>query len=731
MNISDIQKAKFLETIFKIYYALGSAPSDNEVSTLYGRYFSRFLIGQSIPVPYSDISSESIIDPDKLNRVMVHILFNLDVVYEAYHNHVEELYDLITAFSKRIESIKSKRAELEKKVDDQLFSLRNTDGFYYSITNAFNDTSLTDLNYTTALVDTVSRKAAIPKITSGNFDYVGNILNGVGSVNVTTIFEGSEVKSEVVSFNNVFNGLTNSEWTYKYKSTSIGLCTLKIVVPISSIATTISLVEGRLSSQKPVDIGIIVVDPKDRSKSASYLKPGSRDHDTFTFSFTPQLSSAVEIYLTKDEPDYVSTDNETAVYNYDFRLDELIISSPYYDFNAILVSQPMSVPTENNSNLIIDAVSISAEEQVPQGADIRYYIAPDNPGAINVYDYNWVSISPTSVRSPMSPTVINFNGTTFFQATVAASDSSNIVSSGSLMYKIPRSDGYSNPIQDYFYKSDSVSLDFNLYRFAKFPDQVRPYDCYILENVDKNQLTVRIAADVTLDKDTWQSLVTGQRNDIVYTSFSRDIPNTQTFFTADNIPYGSIYMSTNIFSETNLKLTETFLKDLSAQYWDIRIYLNGVDITANGPLSPGVLSSSLTWDVKAGKNEIIILINKSTNDTFGVETPFNGSIALFKDRSILSLNGVMPYKNYLYEVKAEDLRLYYSNVDSVFSIINYENNYEIVYRRTEEIKEGSKIYYYTNSESGVQAIRLRVDLFRGPSSDSGPSINSYTVKFRH
>ena len=175
MSIQSIQKKRFIETIYKIYYALGSAPSDNEVNILYGRYFSRFQPGFPIQVPYSDLSSSGIVDPEKLNRIMVHTLFNIDVLYDAYHEQVEDLYEIVTAYNARLENIKSKRVELEKKVDDYMFSLSNTDGFYYSVTNAFNDATLTDLNYTTAYVDTSTRKTTIPKITSGLFDYVGNI----------------------------------------------------------------------------------------------------------------------------------------------------------------------------------------------------------------------------------------------------------------------------------------------------------------------------------------------------------------------------------------------------------------------------------------------------------------------------------------------------------------------------------------------------------------------------
>jgi hypothetical protein len=731
MNISDIQKKRFLETIYKIYYSLGSAPSDNEVSLLYGRYFSSNPPGEPIRIPYDDLSTNQIIDQDKLNKIMAYMILNIDNIYEAYHDHVQDLYDLITSYTKRVEAIRSKRAEVEKRVDDQLFAINNSDGFYYSVTNAFNNLDLVDINYTTALIDTEVRKASIPKVTSGLFDYVGNILNKTNSASVSVIFDGSTVQSSSFDFSNVFNGLSNSDWVYRFNSQSIGLCTLKIVIPIASSIESISLVEGKIKSIKPVEIGVIIVNPSDINSSLAFTKSSSSDYDRFSFHFSPILTNSIEIYLTKSEPDYVTNEQNNFSYTYEFRIDELIITSPYYDASATLVSNPISLPSQNNSNLVIDAVSLTVQDQVPSGSDIRYYVAKDNPSATNVYDFNWFSISPSNVRDAQNPVVINFDSSVLNAAALVNSTSGDILSTNSFMYRIPRTERYNNPIKNYFYASDKDILGFNVYRMAKFPQGIKPYDCYILENVDKNQLTVNIVPEISLDKSSWQSILTGQRSDFVPISFTRNVDTTDSFFVADNIPFGSIHISTNVFCQESLSITELFLKSLQAQYWNIKIYLNGVDLTATEQLSPGILSSNVTWNFKKGKNELVMVINKSTNDSNGIETPFNGTISILKDKSILSLPGVNVFKNYLFEVKIEDLRTYYSNNDNVFSIINYENNYEIVYRRESEIKDGSKVYYYYNKQEPVEAVRLRADLFRGDSFNSAPSINSYTLKFKH
>jgi hypothetical protein len=728
MSIENIQKKRFLETIYKMYYALGSDPSDSEISNIYGRYFSRFSPGSSVNVPYEDLNGQSRIDQDTLNRIMVHIIYNMDVLYESFYEQIEDLYSIVNSYNTRIESIKSKRAEIEKRVDDQLFSLRNTDGFYYSVSEAFNDLSKTDINLTSAVVDVENRKLDIPKLNSGLFNYVGNVVSRSSNAVVETIFEGAVVKTENVSMQNAFNGLNNFDWRYTYQSSSIGLCTIKITLPISSLTQNISLIEGKINSIKPVDIAAIVVNPTSRSNSLSFTKSNTLDFDRFSFSFPAISANSIELYFTKAEPDRVIAGTQGVTYSYDLRIDELVISSPYYDSSASYVSLPIGLPSDQNENLIIDKVVLDVKDQVPTGSSIRYYIAQDKPGANNVYDYDWISISPSNVKDTIDPVVVNFSGTNKTSSSVV---DSTTASSTVSMAKIPRQSSSNNPIANYYYESDSTELGFDLYRLTKFAAGVKPYDTYILENVDSNQLTVNIVNGEELDKTSWQQILSGTRTDIVYTSFTRTINNTQEFFTAQNIPYGSIRIETNIMADQDISITEAFLKDLSAQYWDVKIYLNGVDLTANEILSAGILSANVTWSFKRGQNNLVIIINKSSNNTSGTNTAFNGSISILANRSILSLNGVKCYKNYLYEVKTEDLRNYYSNKDNVFSIIQYENVYEIVYRRSEEIISGSRVYYNYNTDNNVSSIRVRADLFRGSNVYTGPSINSYTVKFRH
>lgn len=491
------------------------------------------------------------------------------------------------------------------------------------------------------------------------------------------------------------------------------------------------MIEGKINSQKPVDINILVNNLADSSRSITLSKSSSSDYNTFSFSFASTKASTVEIFLTKVEPDYVKSISNQTRYTYDFRLEELIITAPYYDSSATFVSQPVSLPTSQNATLSIDTIMFDADDQVPPGTSIDYYIAAENGGETSVGDFSWIKVSPNSLKGSAQSSRVSFSGTTKTESKIVLSESANIQSTMSEMIKIPRTVEFNNPIKDYFYRNDMLYNDFSVYRLARFPKGVDPYEVYMLENVDNNQVSVYVASGTALDRATWQQVVSGSRSDIIVNSFSVSVPNSQDFYNAENIPFGSIYMSTNVYAENEIRITKNFLKSLSAQFWDIEVYLNGVQITSGGLLAPGVLSASLTWNFNKGENALSIIINKSTNDSQGVKTPFNGSIALMEGLSILSIPNSEVYKNYFSFVKIEDLRNKFSNKDNVFSVINYENNLEIVYRRTEEIKNGTKVYYLSNNNKSPQSVRVRADLFRGVDSYTAPSVISYTLKFKH
>ena len=736
MSIENIQKKRLIDILFKIYHAIGDKPSYNDIDVLFGQYFSVNKPGNPVIVPYGDLNAFSKIDYNTLNKIMATLMFNIDVIYDSYSEDVEALYAIISAYKFRLENLRNTRAEVETKVDDYLFSLNNTDGFYYSVTNAFNNLESTDIDNTTAVVDTETRKVTLPKITSGLFDYVGNILSRATAVEVAVFFDGERVDlRQGVDFSNVFNGLNNSNWNYVgqdqtvgYKSSTIGNCTLRISVPIDSIGNVgVSNIEGRLISRKQVDTSVIVNDKENADNSLFFSKKGSLDYDVFSFNFEPKVTSKIDIFFSKIEPDQVLTDNsQNKLYVYDFTIDELVISAPYYDSSATYISKPVQVVDGKNKNMMVDAVMLEAQEQIPAGCSVRYYIAQDNASESDVNQLNWTEIAPSSRSSSNSENIIRFNGATMKAMEIVDKINNSIIPTSTNFIRIPRTADYSNPIQNYYYQSDYSNYGFNLYRLAKFPSGIEPISPYILENVKSKQIKVQHVTGTTLSFSAWQEITSGYRKDVVVTTSESDIGSTDVFFTGNSIPAGSVYLSTNVYAQTDATYTNRFLKTSEAQYWNVDIYLNGRLLTT---VESGAMFASITWNFRRGQNSIDIVINNSTTGTSA--SSFQGSISLMEGMSLSQEVGLMPFQNYLFQVKIEDLRTMHSNQDNVFSVITWENNKEIVYRREKEISSGSIVYYLQNLDNGVLGLRVRIDLSRGQTAYSSPAINSYKLKLRH
>lgn len=736
MSIENIQKKRLLDILFKIYHSMGEQPSYNDVSVLFGQYFSVNRPGSPVSVPYDDLNAFSKIDYNTLNKIMTTLMFNIDVLYDSYAEDVEVLYSLMSAYKFRLENLKNRRSEVETKVDDYLFSLNNTDGFYYSVTNAFNNLETTDIENTNAFVDTESRRVTLPKITSGLFDYVGNILSRTTTAEVALFFDGERRElRQGVDFSNVFNGLNNSNWTYTaqdgtsgYRSNAIGNCTLRISVPIDTLQNAgISNIEGRLTSRKQVDTSVVVNDPTNAENSLFFSKKGSLDYDVFSFSFEPKTANRVDIFFSKIEPDYVLSDSsQNKIYVYDFTIDELVISAPYYDSSATYVSRPVQIVDSKNKNLMIDAVMLEANEQVPPGCSARYYIAEDSNSESDIDQLNWTEIAPTSRSSANSENIVRFNGAARKAMEIVDKTSDSIIPTESNFIKIPRTTEFKNPIENYYYQSDYSNYGFNLYRLAKFPSGIDPIAPYILENVKSKQIKVQYVQGTTLSFSAWQEIISGYRKDVVVSTSESDIGSTDLFFSGNNIPSGSVYLSTNVYADTDATYTKRFLKSSEAQYWSIDIYLNGRQLTT---IESGAMFSSVTWNFVKGQNSIAMVINNS--GTGQNSSSFQGSITLMEGMSLSKTIGLMPFQSYLFQVKIEDLRTIYSNTDNVFSVITWENNKEIVYRREKEIPSGSMVYYMQNLENGILGLRVRIDLSRGQTAYSSPSIVSYKLKLRH
>lgn len=417
MSISEIQKRKFLNNIYKLLYTTGISetdtavrqPDENEVKREFDKYFSLNRIGNPLSVDINLLRNVSTLDPELMNLMMARSLLNLEVLYDSLDENSEKMMDVITVLDRKLKFLKEKRIQLEKRIDDVLFSLSNSDGYFYSFSDVFSNIQNVDLSLTNAFVDTENRKVTLPKLKSAVFEFNSPGKITYSNVKYTIYFNGNPVveNATLPDAVNMFDGLNNTKSTVEYGANTAGSCALVLTVPFNT-PFVVSKVDGKISTSSAVVTVAELTSQSSATESQFRRKQSNSDYDRFSFDFNPQSSGLLKLTFIKYEPDYIDNNSASNKYKYNFSIRDLIVSGQYYDKNATMVSSPISIPV-GDVNKVIDAVSLQATNSNEGVGSINFFIAQDVPGASNISDFNWIPISPGNSSNNGFDEVISFN----------------------------------------------------------------------------------------------------------------------------------------------------------------------------------------------------------------------------------------------------------------------------------------------------------------------------------
>ena len=717
MSISEIQKRKFLEYLYRSMYSTGvnesdsasRQPNDDEIKKEFDSYFSANRIGSPLRVDASLLRNTPTTDPDLINNFMARYLLNLDVLYDSIDDNTEKLMDSISYLNKKMDFLKQKRIDLEKKIDSILFSISNTDGFFYSFAESFASLNKIDLSLTNAFIDTENRKVTLPKLKSNVLDF-----NAPGKINYSNVqyrilFNGGIVvpDSQITDANNMFDGLNNTMSKIEFNSETIGPCALVMMIPLDA-PFVISKVDGRLSTGSAVTTVVELMNQQNNNQSQFRRKQSSSDYDRFSFDFEPQLSGSLRVTMIKYEPDYIDQSNTKNKYKYSFCIRDLIVSGQYYDANAVLVSSPISIPA-GDANKIIDAVSIEATNENQQVGNINFFVAEDVQGASGVSDFNWLPISSSTEQSTAFDQVISFSKSNKVFKNIKLNPSINDLK----LYQQSTDNNLSlkNP-------SNSIYNGISVYRVAKLNEQDSPYNSYLLDSINCFSFKYTSYSNgLCLDINRWSSIINKTLENVqVFEPGNIQITNIPSIPIALNLNGISGFLQTSLLVEEDTEAVNTVSKSDTSVNWDIAVYLNGT-LLVNMPA--GVSNKEVSWSFKKGVNNIVI--------TFDAAGSSAGSISLMSGVSI-SKYGV-PFVKYYSYVDPFDFRINRNENDMVFTIDNYLGNNEILCRS--KVNDNSRIVFQKNSTSPITAIRFRADFSRFSSPFGTPSLSSYRIKFKN
>jgi hypothetical protein len=410
MNISSIQKRKFLGNIYKILYSQGKKPSEMEIRRVFGEYFSVYKFGNPIPSDYTKLDIVAKTDVNLLNELMANTLFNVEVLYDCVNENNQEIFSVITAINNRLDNLKSKRKILENKIDDLIFANSNSDGYFYSYLEGFSNLDKIDMDMTSAHVDILNNNVSIPKITNS----ISNALttSGITSSNATySIMSNNQAvvnNVDVQDFESVFDGLNDTYWSYTHNSPQPSVVVMTLNIPINT-SYNLSKISGSLLTSSPCAI-YVTAKPTDANKPEQVRSQTSkRDYNRFSFAIPADFYNNITIIIYKSEPDQIEN-NSINPYTYKFGIRELVINADYYDQGGVIVSAPISVPVSDNNRLTISSVSIETKDQILSGTDIKYYVAADNNNAKQIAEFNWIPIEPTSSNNDTAQKIVNLSG---------------------------------------------------------------------------------------------------------------------------------------------------------------------------------------------------------------------------------------------------------------------------------------------------------------------------------
>ena len=717
--IEDIQKARFLKNLYKLSYAYGKLLDENSLKKAYSEYFRINSPGAPIEINPEILRSQNVANVDDFNSMMLKTIFNMDILYDASHEAVEDMFQTVTSINNRIDNLRSKRATLEKKIDDLIFNITNSDGFYASFTEEFTDITCIDTKLSSVYYDQESRSLSLSSVESGSFNRPGNQGTMAAGVSYTVYENGtSSVKARDIGAHstNIFDGLNDTNWSYTHRSTQPAIVSMQLdITPMSG--DIISKVYGRLSSDKPVKVLAHISGAANQSSEPLvYSGQSEKDFDNFVFNFESTSPSLVSIFLIKNQPDRITTSNSGAFYEYDFIIRDIVFSGPYYETYGSYVSNPISLNSTDNTKNIIDGVSIDVVTQNTIANSIDFFVAKNVDNASSINDYAWIPISAQNTLNKTNPDVVDFQGSNLVYSTIVESSSQ---STGSDTLKYFSTQPFTN-----IPGLEGVSI----YKVAKLDPQIQYSEPIILEGYNKfSWYRTSYKQNLSRSLSQWKNEIIPELESNNVIASTEDMSSSPIFWTAPNLnDGGSVLIGFEILVSSDVKIKKTILKnDDNAALWDMSVYVNGVLIRN---ILPGQYSDEIEFNLKSGKNNIAIAIDAAPRATSGSTGGLYGSLTFLQGSRITDYG--MVYQNYLSLINSELFKNNNNTINASFAIKKIDTIDYIISNK--KITPGSRMYYYVNnSNNDVSSIRIRADFSR-PIGDpkSTPAITSYKVKFK-
>lgn len=749
MSISSIQKRRAFNHVSRALFSNGQKPRVLDILNFTSKYFAQHPAGAPLVADADGLQPGLRSSTADFNRMIAYTALNIDVAYEVANEQIESLLMLTTMLRAHLDRLEARRQTLTATIDDYLFSIFNTDGYFYSVSDSFNDTSKTDLVISSAYVDTASGQVSIP--------FFGDLSQKVDAAFTHMTHMNAVVDHKSYGFtqlsdmSNAFDGLTNTVWQIEVetdapKEVMVGV---RISVGSNDAPITISRMEFNPYGIEPVQVMMATVGPQGEPEVVTsntagdmieLFAPTTPQSDAVLAGFSGKLFgdkfetsahnmvfqdslreiTAVNILMRKTTPDYQTVVNGQTKHRYIFGAKDIILTKQVYDTSATFVSNPISLPNELGKDNAIDALSVVADQVIPADTSIDFFIARDTGNEKALGDFTWQKIDPLIGGENTANTLIKMGGSFSFSRNIRTPE----VDTGG--NPVPTAD---LPLISINTLSSAADTDINplrgipgidkAYRLAAIEDDIIPSSTLLEEGVNTTRILYTTLDETAVDSlDFWAPYIKG---DLTATTTYDRIDTGFGFF--DGVTIGEFNRS--VYVETFIELPETTelkLKNLrkTNSIWEVRAFLNGREV-AYAPA--GVEETITPWGFKKGLNQIILLINiPKSSDSAAI--PYQGQIDLVAPDHLYEY-GTVKLATWQY---VDLFKMQYNEEGEPFSFTIY--NKEIISRRPPT--DNFRFKYTKLSGNAPAAIRLRADLNRASTNPhTTPYLNLYRLRFAY
>jgi hypothetical protein len=708
MSVRRVQIQRLIEEVTHTLYASGTKPTLGNIFDQISRHFSAYPAGNPLPIP-SIGNYRSVSDVKQFNRALLHSAENVSVLYEVLIDNIEDILTMTSSLQSNLARLKSKRKRIETRIDDYLFSLYSTDGYFYSASDTFSDLEMTNVDLTSAYIDTDSGTVSIPTITSLSKQIPPREI-GLSSTSASV--NGATVTWRELSpfMGAIESGLSNTFWAVEVDLNKPATVNLEIRV-IFARPTAVSRVDFTPYGVKPVRVMMHPLNQVGATVILGQAPYGNKiPFGTERMVFVDSLADLVgmRIMLAKDDYDYTAVQSGAMHYRYIFGAKDITFFDQVHDNDAVFVSQRMTLPNELSTDMVIDAVSLVVDQDVPMGTSIRFGVASDDGGGGDTLDaFDWRSITPITPNTELGG-ILRFDA-----ANVDIKMIRSVPNTGDLQLT-----PLDTTIGDVRLRNPTPAFipGVDVYRICEFQDEPLVNSLKLLEGVN----TTRIAYTATMQSEAIRSVdfwATALLDPQTRTAYGR-IDTGNDFFYGGDIgesdvsAYVETYLDSDVDHETFL--AELSKADINALQWDVRVLLNGME---TGYLPKGTHKALLPWAFRQGLNHIVLLVNIPANT-------YAGTINLMGDLRLYEY-GLVRLDNWSY-VDFFDLQYNTANMPMTYSIFEGQ----LVTRRRPT--DNFRLSYALTTGRGPTGIRLRADLSRDANSPNvTPMLNSYRLRFAY